>query len=46
VIPARYPELRRLAWNRDPNRPLSGAEAFGLYEANWRHVDQAALQEA
>lgn len=43
IVPARYPELARLAWNRDPARPISGAEALSLYEANWRHVDAAAL---
>jgi hypothetical protein len=46
VIPAAWPELARLAWNRDPSRPIPGAEAFGLYEANWRHVDRAALTQA
>ena len=43
VIPADYPELARLAWNRDTSRPISGAEALGLYEANWRHVEVSAL---
>jgi hypothetical protein len=43
VIPARYPELARLAWNRDPSRAISGEEALGLYEANWRHVDVGSL---
>jgi hypothetical protein len=43
VIPARYPELARLAWNRDPSRAISGEEALALYEANWRHVEISAL---
>lgn len=43
VIPADWPEFARLAWNRDPARPIPGAEALSLYEANWRHVDAAAL---
>ena len=43
VVPARHPELARLAWNRDPARPIPGQEALALYEANWRHVDVAAL---
>jgi hypothetical protein len=43
VIPAHYAELARLAWNRDPSRPITGAEALGLYESNWRHVDRASL---
>jgi hypothetical protein len=45
IIPADYPELARLAWNRDPARPITGEEAFGLYERNWRHVDTAALSD-
>jgi hypothetical protein len=43
VIPARYTELARLAWNRDPSRPITCEEALGLYEANWRHVDITSL---
>jgi hypothetical protein len=43
VIPAHFPELARLAWNRDISRPISGEEALGLYEANWRHVEASAL---
>ncbi len=39
MVPADFDELRRLAWNRDPHRPLPAAEAFALYERNWRHVD-------
>jgi len=46
VVPADYPELARLAWNRDPSRPIAGAEALSLYEANWRHVDPTALTAA
>lgn len=46
VIPARYGELARLVWNRDASRAIGGAEALALYEANWRHVDTAALTEA
>jgi hypothetical protein len=43
VIPSRYEALARLAWNRDPSRAISGEEAFGLYEANWRHVEILSL---
>ncbi len=43
VVPARYAELARLAWNRDSSRAISGAEALGLYGANWRHVDAGSL---
>ena len=35
---ADYPQLRDIAWNR--NEPyLPAAEAFALYERNWRFVD-------
>jgi hypothetical protein len=46
IIPAHYPELACLAWNRDLARPMPGQEALALYEANWRHVDVAALTDA
>jgi hypothetical protein len=43
IVPAEYPELALLAWNRDPARPIDAAEAFALYERNWRHVDPSRL---
>ena len=43
VIPEQFPELARLAWNRDATRPIPGEEAFALYERNWRHVDREHL---
>lgn len=43
IIPGEFPELALIAWNRDPMRPIPAAEAFALYEANWRHVDPARL---
>jgi hypothetical protein len=48
VVPADYPELALLAWNRDPACPIAAEEAFALYERNWRHVDAGGLtpQEA
>lgn len=42
---ADYPQLRLLAWNRAPDALLSDEEAFGLYEREWRWVEQAALCE-
>lgn len=38
-----YPVLRSLAWGFDPAAVLTPAEAFALYERNWRHVDPGAL---
>ena len=41
-----FPQLRLIAWNRSADDDISEDEAFALYEANWRHVDQTALQLA
>lgn len=38
-----YPQLQQLAWNLSESAQLAPAEAFQLYERNWRHVDQAAM---
>lgn len=48
VIPAGYPELATLAWNRDPRKPITGVVALSLYERNWRHLrpDAFTPQEA
>lgn len=45
IVPADLPGLRGITWNRDPNRPIPPAEAFAIYERNWRHVDEATLSE-
>ncbi len=39
-----YPNLRLLCWNR-AERFLTGRDAFGLYERNWRFVDRAGLDD-
>ena len=49
VLPERvrladFPELRRLAWQQPGVTELAPAEALALYERNWRHLDDAALQ--
>lgn len=46
IIPARFPELSKLVWNRDPLRPMRGDEVFAVYERNWRFVDHEHLTEA
>mgnify|MGYP006366572969 FL=1 len=38
-----YPELKRLAWHIQGVDTLTPAEALGIYERNWRHLDRAAL---
>ena len=45
IIPAGFPELRKLVWNRDPMRPMDAEEAFALYDRNWRFVDREALTD-
>ena len=40
---ADYPVLRELAWSTEPDTELSPAEAFGIYERQWRHIDPRAL---
>lgn len=34
IIPAEFPELQALAWNRDVTCPIPAKEAFALYERN------------
>ncbi|MCW4116117.1 hypothetical protein NPA31_014215 [Aurantimonas sp. MSK8Z-1] len=46
IVPADYPQLSKLVWSRDPARPITSEEAFRLYEANWRHVDDGQLTPA
>jgi len=48
MIPARirldeYPELKKLAWHVHGIDTLSPQEALGMYERNWRHLDEKAL---
>ncbi|CZT34468.1 hypothetical protein [Rhizobium sp. 9140] len=45
IVPADFPELATLVWNRDPSRPIDADEVFALYERNWRFVDQDRLSE-
>ncbi len=40
---ADYPQLRFLCWNTRNPRELTPEEAFGVYELNWRHVEQENL---
>ena len=46
VVPADFPELANLVWNRDIGKPITGEEALALYERNWRHVDKDNLTQA
>jgi transcriptional regulator with XRE-family HTH domain len=47
-VPARirladYPQLERVAWQFQGASEVTPAEALGLYERNWRHIEQGAL---
>lgn len=47
-LPARvrladFPALQQLAWQVQGTDELTPREALGIYERNWRHVDEAAL---
>ena len=40
----RYPQLKQIAWHLAPSTTeLDEADAFAIYERNWRHVDRDAL---
>jgi hypothetical protein len=45
IVPADFPELKMLVWNRDPLRPIPAEEAFALYERNWRFVETEKLTD-
>lgn len=38
-----YPQLKKLAWQIKADADLTPTEALGIYERNWRHLDQLAL---
>lgn len=42
---AAYPQLRLLCWSRAPGTMIDGEDTLARYEANWRHVDEAAMTE-
>ena len=47
-LPARirladFPALKQLAWQVQGVDALTPHEALGIYERNWRHLDEAAL---
>lgn len=43
IVIGDFPQLRLIAWNRNPHEAITGAEAFDLYEHNWRFVDATAM---
>lgn len=41
-----FPQLRAIAWQLREDTALTGVEALQMYERNWRHVDQTAMDDA
>ncbi|WP_206047006.1 nucleotidyl transferase AbiEii/AbiGii toxin family protein [Noviherbaspirillum denitrificans] len=41
---ADFPQLRLVAWNRNPQDAITGEEALDLYERNWRFIDENAME--
>ncbi len=41
---ANYPQLKQLAWQVQGTGELTPVEAQDIYERNWRHVDEQALE--
>jgi hypothetical protein len=39
-----FPQLALIAWNRRPDDVITGEDAFALYEANWRFIEEDRLQ--
>ena len=40
---ADYPALKQLAWQVQGTDALTPREALGIYERNWRHLDESTL---
>lgn len=45
IVPAEFPELALLVWNRNADRPITRQDAFSIYERNWRFVDAERLTD-
>lgn len=41
-----YPQLKKLAWQLKAGAALTPMEALGIYDRNFRHIDQALLGPA
>jgi len=40
-----YPQLKQLAWHVHGTNTLTPTEALGIYERNWRHLDESLLTQ-
>lgn len=43
---SQYEQLRQLCWNLAPDTSMTEAEAFAIYERNWRFIDHQKLDPA
>ncbi|NOV20413.1 hypothetical protein E5S70_30915 [Ensifer adhaerens] len=43
IVPADFPGLATLCWNRNPARAIDLEAAWSLYRANWRFIYQDRL---
>jgi hypothetical protein len=43
IVIAEYPQLSLLAWSFRKDHTMTGPEAYSLYEANWRFVEEGEL---
>jgi hypothetical protein len=43
IVIAEYPQLSLLAWSFRKTDTMTGADAYRLYEANWRFVEEGEL---
>ncbi|MBD9541286.1 hypothetical protein IB276_17655 [Ensifer sp. ENS04] len=43
IVPADFPGLATLCWNRNPARSINREEAWSLYRSNWRFIYQDYL---
>lgn len=38
-----FPQLRLIAWNRDPRDTITSEEVFAFYERNWHFVGKNTM---
>ena len=43
---AKYPQLKNLSWQLKADTQLTQQEAWGIYNRNWRHLDEGELTAA
>ncbi len=41
-----FPQLRLIAWSQPHTKVMTESDAFGLYERNWRFIDENTMSAA